>query len=180
MASTVSGTTACWPVPVVKPTSQRSGTCWGRRSPSRPPKRRPSRSRSPFASRVPVAVGRCGSPRSSSAVRRRDHGHRRGSRPHDETPIPQPDPQRVPARDLHGLVLLSAEQFAKSLRPLHALQARSTEDWRKRPSCHRAIRTQVAALVQGGSFLRRTFPIDSASHPAASSFQGLSTWTATT
>lgn|GEM_PF-6864342 len=40
-------------------------------------------------------------------------GHRRGSRPHNETPITWHDPPPVPARDRHGPDLLAMERIAK-------------------------------------------------------------------
>ena len=62
--------------------------------------------------------------------RRRAHGHHRGSRPHDETPIPLPDPPPVPLRDLHGLDLpqrKSSPNSADGL-PVSRLKAAATDE----------------------------------------------------
>ena len=112
--------------------------------------------------------------------RRRARGHHRGSRPHDETPIPLSDPPPVPLRDLHGLDLPPAEKFAKFGGRPPSFEAPSGGNWRKKPGCCRAPRTPAAVYPPCGQHTRRSFSIGSASPPAASSFRGLSTWTATT
>lgn len=160
MASTVSGTTACWPVPVAKPTSRRSGTCWGRRSPSQPPKRRPSRSRSPFASCVPVAVGRCGSPRSFAVGKNRNRGHHRWSRRHDEMPIIRIDPPPVPVQAPHQWRLSETARTRGSGPVPPQSSALRITSLGKKPPLRATITRPVSAVHRGSPRRRPSFPID--------------------
>ena len=178
--STASGITVCWQAPVARPISRRSAPCSGCRNLRQRPKLRLNPHPCPCANHAPVVARRCGSSRSSGADRRRVHGHHRGSRPHDETPISLPGPPPVPAWNRRGPDLRATERIAKFGRRSPAFEAQSSGNWRKKPSCRRAPRTPVAACAPDRPHRRRSFSIGSASPPAASSFRGLSTWTATT
>ena len=160
--------------------SRRSAPCSGRRNPHQHRKRQLNPHRSHCVNHAPVVVGRCGSSRSSGAGRCCDVGHHRGSRPHDATPIPLPGPPPVPARNRRGPGLRATERITKFGKRSPAFAAQSSGNWRERSGCRRAPRTPVAVCRPCGPHPRRSFSIGSASPPAASSFRGLSTWTATT
>ena len=178
MAFIASGITACWPVPPASPTSRRSGPYSGRQS-QRPHLRpRPRLSRSPCANRAPAVAAPCGSSRYSDADKSRSHGPHRRSRPHDEMPINLVHLPPVPVSVADSRRLSDAAKSTdNSCAPPH-LAHECTGQARKKLPIQAAIPPDAIIGADSDPHQRHSFSIGRPLHPAASSFRGLSTWTA--
>ena len=179
-ASTASGTTACWPVPPARPTSERSAPCSASSAPNRLPHQDPTPrpSHSHCANHAPVAGGPCASSRSSVAGKYQCRAHHQGSKPHDTPPLKcQATPLaavRRPDQTSMRLSLCGAQKDGKH----HNVQSGVSIFHR---FCHSLSRHAQLPPKLGRSRRPnrpRTFPIGRSKTPAASSFRGLSTWAA--
>ena len=177
MGSTASGITACSPAPPARQTSRRSAPCSGRHKlrlhlrlkPDPPPPH------SPCANRALAAAVRCGSSRSFAVGNNRDHGHHHGSRRHAETPVTLADQPLVPVQALGRVRLPWTAQSAGNGLGTHPSRADCTDISCRKLRVTAAITPWALAGYDRGGHRRRSFPIASATAPAASSLGGLPT-----
>lgn len=140
---------------------------------------RPRSSRSPCVNHALAGAVRCASSRSSVAARNQCRAPHRGSRPHDEVPVPLHASMSTGLRSAGDVTLRPTTPGSSSHWKIGETHLLASIQRQKPTAGQRRRQHNRHHLDQRGIDRQRSFPIELTKPLAASSFRGLSTPAAT-